>query len=290
MYCSTECAVKDKNNETFSCDHDHEGEMMNNRVAVAIKICTIYNPAGGIESFFHIEQHASDKTIFDFEKFDRENCLKILASLSIHKMVQYLSTKHPILLQYPADSPFLKSFFFTFGLIDCNSSPYSRLTDRGTIQYGRAVGLFGSLFNHSCDPNVTRINFDDKMVFIVNKPIKAGEQLFIAYRHSFHVTNRNERQSEITGTYDFNCKCKACEENWPQFIHLPKRWVNDFDVPDEIVPSKAFKTVAEMIEQFKKNCKCFNNEENWNFYPNVLMGFLYEYNSKLLLEIANQRL
>lgn len=43
-----------------------------------------------------------------------------------------------------------------------------------------ALGL-GSLFNHSDTPNVRYFFSSEKIAFIVNQKIKAGEQLFIDY-------------------------------------------------------------------------------------------------------------
>lgn len=48
--------------------------------------------------------------------------------------------------------------------------------------FGSALFPFGSLFNHSCAPNVCRLNVEDKMVFVVQRPIKKDSQLFICYK------------------------------------------------------------------------------------------------------------
>lgn len=41
---------------------------------------------------------------------------------------------------------------------------------------------FISLVNHSCAPNVNRIYVEDKMLLLVERPIKKGEQLFDCYK------------------------------------------------------------------------------------------------------------
>jgi SET domain-containing protein len=46
---------------------------------------------------------------------------------------------------------------------------------------GRAICLFISLLNHSCDPNVNTIMVNNKEVVYTVKPIKKGEQLFMCY-------------------------------------------------------------------------------------------------------------
>ncbi len=47
---------------------------------------------------------------------------------------------------------------------------------------GNCLLPFGGLLNHSCDPNIFWIFSNGKFVYIVAKPIRANEQLFICYR------------------------------------------------------------------------------------------------------------
>lgn len=41
---------------------------------------------------------------------------------------------------------------------------------------------FISLLNHGCAPNVNRIYLEDKMILLVERPIRKGEQLFDCYK------------------------------------------------------------------------------------------------------------
>lgn len=53
-------------------------------------------------------------------------------------------------------------------------------------QFPQMIGIgcypFISLVNHSCAPNVNRIYVEDKMLLLVERPIKSGEQLFDCYK------------------------------------------------------------------------------------------------------------
>lgn len=53
-------------------------------------------------------------------------------------------------------------------------------------QFPQMIGIgcypFISLINHSCAPNVNRIYVEDKMMLLVERPIKKGEQLFDCYK------------------------------------------------------------------------------------------------------------
>lgn len=51
----------------------------------------------------------------------------------------------------------------------------------GKVHHGNAILLFGSLFNHSCDANVTMVEADGKFISVVRRSIQAGGQLFVKY-------------------------------------------------------------------------------------------------------------
>lgn len=55
------------------------------------------------------------------------------------------------------------------------------LKNSNKMKVGSGLFIFGSLFNHSCAPNIERILVDNKFVFYVRRPIHEGEQLFISY-------------------------------------------------------------------------------------------------------------
>lgn len=47
---------------------------------------------------------------------------------------------------------------------------------------GSSANLFSSLINHSCCPNIARVNYDGKVVVVVCKPVDIGEQIFDCYK------------------------------------------------------------------------------------------------------------
>lgn len=55
------------------------------------------------------------------------------------------------------------------------------VTSIENINIGTALYLFGSLFNHSCLPNIDRTLVDDKVVFSVRRVIYKDQQLFTDY-------------------------------------------------------------------------------------------------------------
>ncbi|KAG6820422.1 hypothetical protein H0H93_000668 [Arthromyces matolae] len=71
-----------------------------------------------------------------------------------------------------------------------------------------------SRFNHSCTPNVT-YHFDVPSFSIrlyAIRPIKSGEELFVAYTK--HNLSTRQRQAFLR-SYGFTCACSACSDrNW----------------------------------------------------------------------------
>lgn len=115
-------------------------------------------------------------TIFDCnvftgrEKNRRNNLLKCLFSLKCLKDFQdktnYCEYFHGVTSQ--------NGISFTCS----NERGDGEIVDGGI---GSALCLFGSFFNHACDPNVLRVSLENKITFYVSKPVKKGEQLFLTY-------------------------------------------------------------------------------------------------------------
>lgn len=69
----------------------------------------------------------------------------------------------------------------------------------------------GSLFNHSCDPNLGGISPLQKteIKWAALKPIKAGEQIFNSYVPTTDDVNR--RRAVLKSHYRFLCDCPKCQ-------------------------------------------------------------------------------
>jgi len=80
---------------------------------------------------------------------------------------------------------------------------------------GLAVYPRSSYFNHSCQPNTTRINIGNKLIIKSLVRIEKDEQVSDNYGQVFYFKNRDERQRELSARYWFHCQCPACVEDWP---------------------------------------------------------------------------
>lgn len=146
----------------------------------------------------------SSKTIFDFDWNDDTNVKNKLHGLlafnslqlgPINDELSYVGT-HPVLNLFSSDreKEIAKLFMTRIARIltvNCYSLEWwapKKESDEGSfmssskkMKVGSAILIFGSLFNHSCAPNVDRMIVDNKFVFIVRRPISEGQQMFISY-------------------------------------------------------------------------------------------------------------
>ena len=122
-----------------------------------------------------------------------------------------------------------------------------------------ACYLFCSLLNHSCGPNIKRVNVGDNVVVIVSRPIAKGEQLFDSYRPMFNNQSKAQRQECLLKDYGFICDCEACVKNWPMNANLKVisedllefAWTSHEDLPFLTVKEAKQKLVElyEIIQQ-----------------------------------------
>ena len=83
----------------------------------------------------------------------------------------------------------------------------------GLQQQGSAVFLLGSLFNHSCTPNVdvTWPRNNAHAVFVANTDIPKHTELSISYIDQDQPTKA--RKQILAASYGFNCTCPRCKED-----------------------------------------------------------------------------
>lgn len=75
------------------------------------------------------------------------------------------------------------------------------------------INTASSLFNHSCTPNLYNMASDGDQICITLRPIKMGEQLFVAYAID-KDSYPGKRQDNLKNTFGFICHCEKCEPRW----------------------------------------------------------------------------
>ncbi|XP_062551123.1 SET and MYND domain-containing protein 4-like isoform X2 [Armigeres subalbatus] len=106
-------------------------------------------------------------------------------------------------------------------IVTYNSHEISELQRRKPQDPGVSVcigaGLYPSLvlFNHSCDPGITRYFVGNVVYVRTIKNIPAGSIVAENYGQLYTRANRRERRKLLAENYKFECCCQACEDDWP---------------------------------------------------------------------------
>ena len=93
---------------------------------------------------------------------------------------------------------------------------------------------YGAYFNHNCTPSVTHHPHNGKVVFVAEKHIREGEELFVTYANGA----KDATEEYLAKQYGFECTCPTCrvdysceeEEQEPEIFVISgeddvRRWV-----------------------------------------------------------------
>lgn len=240
-----------------------------------------------------MNRQEAKKTIMDFDLSDPTdpNLLKnrILATTSLAEREPWSAEAYAkyesVTEQLQADSEDERNFLRQY-LVRCLKSMTVNFFHFFWSPYqlegqGFALCSFAAYFAHSCDPNVDKIDVDNKFAFVAKKPIKAGEQLFMNYdRYSFLTHSLEVRQKYFNDTYTFQCGCSACTNDYKTLADLPKCGIPSGD------KISAEATKAASIEKYRENCAYIN--DNMSQYPCQEICALMVENVDLLYSIGNK--
>lgn len=292
MFCSRDCmslAARFHNFECQAVDLDIELENTIYQVAhrVVFEALGLFGRIEELQKF--VSESSTDKTIFDFNLAEATGEQKekiLLQSISALQRNSVPDQMKPMLSRHidlmksitknKKNQDFLGEFMRKqFEIIITNSFG---LTSYQNGDVGSGIFALSSYFNHSCAPNITRVTIDNKLAFVVARPVSKGQQLFVCYRGSFTTTSKVERREEVLRSYRFECVCEACAENYPLIDDLPSADANFVDPPTEIASKASAKS------ELKTNCDYINDRAE--SYPNFEICTLMERNRLLLEAIA----
>ncbi|XP_055641050.1 SET and MYND domain-containing protein DDB_G0273589-like isoform X2 [Toxorhynchites rutilus septentrionalis] len=112
------------------------------------------------------------------------------------------------------------------GIVTYNSHEISELQRRRHQDPGKSVcigaGLYPTLvlFNHSCDPDITRYFIGNEVYVRTVKNIAAGSSVSENYGQLFARSERKDRRKFLRTLYKFECNCRACVEDWPTVYEM----------------------------------------------------------------------
>ncbi|KAG5677365.1 hypothetical protein PVAND_007129 [Polypedilum vanderplanki] len=308
MYCSIECMQLGwKRYHKYECSFLEES-LENNEYDLMIQRIifeTLDMFDGNIEKLKTLLSETKDnQSIYDFDlsnKNDIENKklrLKSIYALKRGKcseedkamadwFVESDSTlKH--LCKTKAQQDFLKNFILRMmGIMDRNSYIFYSLASvfsEKDEEIGTGLFSFASLLNHSCSPNLYRFFVDNKQIYVVKKPIEAGQQLFVGYLSNFTLCEREKRQADLFQDFSFHCTCDACVQNFPLMKDL-KRCDENFK---EELPTLSRYSISDAKKIYEYNCKYIETNINKFPFPCYEICFLMQSSFRLLHFIANK--
>lgn len=113
---------------------------------------------------------------------------------------------------------FLMELLYHFICLNWNNSfevGSPSMSSQETVPTCLAIFPCMSLASHSCSGNVTRVRYGMKEMWVVTHFIAQGAQIFDNYGSFFMNQPLEERQSRLFQHYGFECKCEACEFDYP---------------------------------------------------------------------------
>ncbi|KAK2444714.1 SET and MYND domain-containing protein [Trifolium repens] len=80
------------------------------------------------------------------------------------------------------------------------------------VRVGKAIYKAGSLFNHSCQPNVHAYFLSRTLYLRTTKVVAAGCELELSYGPQVGLWDCKDRQNFLKDEYAFHCQCTGCSE------------------------------------------------------------------------------
>ena len=300
MYCSNSCQANHYENiHRFECCKEPLPIVL---LVVAKMIFIALSITKSFKELCKLIRESTNKTVFDYDLSDPEDVScqqKLLTVINSCAMSEHseivMSEKMKEVFdrppfesvwETPEERELLIEFFHkqlrihNTNKLEMGEPTFESLPDE-KFWYSKTIGgglcPFASLFNHSCDSNVKRFTVDNKLVFVVGRPIKAGEQLFISYGYSSYRMPREDRKRQLS-KFSFDCDCVACVKNYPQLPALPRIEKNFIEPKFEGFQLK------DAVEEFKRNCDFIDN--NIKHHPSFETTVLINHNEHLLHQIS----
>lgn len=177
MFCSKTCK------ENFNAKAKNITEMLCADVKMLSDIYEVFGSVNRVGDFIdRLDQNNEiNKTIFDYDwnnpkdplyKRNKMMCLLSLTTSQFNVVQEFIINKYIS----------KKAAFYLINIFKLNfQAVYYNNGDSKSARIGWCIPLFASLINHSCIRNAVPILVDNKLVTIIQKPIKAGEQIFFCY-------------------------------------------------------------------------------------------------------------
>ena len=89
------------------------------------------------------------------------------------------------------------------------------------MSIGQVIRPSMAMFNHSCDPNMVRVDRGKYVIAAACTHIKEGEEVKDSYGSTFSEQELDTRREKLMSDFWFKCLCFACRKRWPCREDLP---------------------------------------------------------------------
>jgi len=133
-----------------------------------------------------------------------------------------------------------------------------------TVRIGGGVYPTMALVNHSCDPNFVLVFWGRVAVAIASRSIAAGEEINDNYGANYASMPLQERRPFLEKSHWFTCSCKACKNNYPEYLRCSKDYKK--------LPGTAFKYKRVDRQKLNRDVEVLKKD----IKANVIKGNLEE--------------
>lgn len=276
MFCSKACMTAANCFHELNCgtafiDTEAESDIFEVAHRAVFEAIGVFGKISRLRKF--LQENSEVKTVFDFDLMKtndlqkKKNLLLCVNSLqrnpvpeAMEPAIEFHAKLLKSITENSTDQMFLDDYLRKN--MEILITNLFGLTDIDGLEIGSAIFPLSSFFNHSCAPNLSRTVVENKLVFVVTRPIEKNHQLFVCYRDNFFETTRDERRKQISKSYRFDCICEACSRDYPMVVDM--KCIDDsFSDPPMLntmsveLLKKEFKTIGEFIDKNVRNFPCF---------------------------------
>ncbi|KAK7282465.1 hypothetical protein RIF29_11271 [Crotalaria pallida] len=253
-------------------EHKHECQGVNWSAVMPTEIVL----AGRILARFFLKRTSEDITKF-VDGLELSHCYKHMPSESkldshIHAIVLLYCLQHSNGIVFSIDGVFLSQVVIIISQIKVNCMTVVRLKSIDAhvlsdqfgefppsaystskveqVRVGKAIYKAGSLFNHSCQPNVHAYFLSRTLHIRTTKVVAAGCELELSYGPQVGLLDCKDRLDFLKDDYSFQCRCTVCSE-----VNLSDIVLNAFHCANPncygaVLESRVVECVKQKIRHF----------------------------------------
>lgn len=236
---------------TFETTAEMMEFVSNCRNSEPLEIGSCENLKQKYRTFFKLAASASGKRIRDFTRIGYIILKTIMGSkmgarfetTASQRFLLHLIVHHALVLHTNS-----------FGGLTAPGSEWNETTNsaHSDKEHESKLYLLTSYFNHSCLPNIIKLEKDNVAVCKTLVPIKEGAQLFLTYIEDEAFTTTKEITEHLDNWYGFRCSCQRCVVGMSMTAQIRDENFNYVRANIEIG-----KFDENSIAQIKKRCIAF---------------------------------